>query len=92
MQDARLGKAVEMDKVSPVVENITASILRNAGALLSLSHQEQGRLHLPAFGQRVHLLVAFCRSRKMDEETIYQAGIGGLLHDTGKALVPDQRS
>jgi len=25
----------------------------------------------------------------MDEDTIYQAGLGGLLHDTGKALVPD---
>jgi HD-GYP domain-containing protein (c-di-GMP phosphodiesterase class II) len=25
----------------------------------------------------------------MDEETTYQAGLGGLLHDTGKALVPD---
>ena len=25
----------------------------------------------------------------MDEETIYEAGLGGLLHDTGKALVPD---
>ncbi|MGZ3185154.1 MAG: DUF3391 domain-containing protein, partial [Telluria sp.] len=38
MQDARLGKAVEMDKVSPVVESITASILRNASALLGLSY------------------------------------------------------
>ena len=35
------------------------------------------------------LLVAFCRSRNLDDEHIYQAGIGGLLHDTGKALVPD---
>jgi HD-GYP domain-containing protein (c-di-GMP phosphodiesterase class II) len=35
------------------------------------------------------LLVAFCRSRGLDEETTYQAGLGGLLHDTGKALVPD---
>jgi HD-GYP domain-containing protein (c-di-GMP phosphodiesterase class II) len=25
----------------------------------------------------------------MDDDTIYQAGLGGLLHDTGKALVPD---
>jgi hypothetical protein len=38
MQDARLGKAVEMDKVSPVVENITESILRNARRLLGLSY------------------------------------------------------
>jgi HD-GYP domain-containing protein (c-di-GMP phosphodiesterase class II) len=90
MQDARLGKAVEMDKVSPVVENITASILRNAGALLGLSviknKDDYTFLHSVSV---CTLLVAFCRSRKMDPETIYQAGIGGLLHDTGKALVPD---
>jgi HD-GYP domain-containing protein (c-di-GMP phosphodiesterase class II) len=90
MQDARLGKAVEMDQVSPVVESITASILRNAGALLGLSviknKDDYTFLHSVSV---CTLLVAFCRSRKMDPETIYQAGIGGLLHDTGKALVPD---
>jgi HD-GYP domain-containing protein (c-di-GMP phosphodiesterase class II) len=90
MQDARLGKAVEMDKVSPVVENIAASILRNASALLGLSviknKDDYTFLHSVSV---CTLLVAFCRSRKMDAETTYQAGIGGLLHDTGKALVPD---
>jgi HD-GYP domain-containing protein (c-di-GMP phosphodiesterase class II) len=90
MQDARLGKAVEMDKVSPVVENITASILRNASALLGLSviknKDDYTFLHSVSV---CTLLVAFCRSRKLDADTTYQAGIGGLLHDTGKALVPD---
>jgi len=91
MQDARLGKAIEMDKVSPVVENITASILRNGSALLGLSaiktKDDYTFLHSVSV---CTLLVAFCRSRKMDADTIYQAGIGGLLHDTGKALVPDE--
>jgi HD-GYP domain-containing protein (c-di-GMP phosphodiesterase class II) len=90
MQDARLGKAVEMDKVSPVVENITASILRNAGALMSLSYIKNKDDYTFLHSVSVcTLLVAFCRSRQMDDETIYQAGIGGLLHDTGKALIPD---
>ena len=90
MQDARLGKAVELDQVSPVVENITASILRNASALLGLSviknKDDYTFLHSVSV---CTLLVAFCRSRGLDAETTYQAGIGGLLHDTGKALVPD---
>jgi HD-GYP domain-containing protein (c-di-GMP phosphodiesterase class II) len=90
MQDARLGKAVEMDRVAPVVENVTASILRNAGALLGLSviknKDDYTFLHSVSV---CTLLVAFCRSRGMDADTIYQAGIGGLLHDTGKALIPD---
>ncbi|MDN4053712.1 HD-GYP domain-containing protein [Massilia sp. YIM B02763] len=90
MQDARLGKAVELDRVAPVVENVTASILRNAGALLGLSviknKDDYTFLHSVSV---CTLLVAFCRSRGMDADTVYQAGIGGLLHDTGKALIPD---
>jgi HD-GYP domain-containing protein (c-di-GMP phosphodiesterase class II) len=90
MQDARLGKAVELENISPVVQNITESILRNSGALLSLmrikTKDDYTFLHSVSV---CTLLVAFCRSRGMDEETTYQAGIGGLLHDTGKALVPD---
>jgi HD-GYP domain-containing protein (c-di-GMP phosphodiesterase class II) len=90
MADARLGKAVELDKVSPVVEAVTESILRNSGALLGLlrikNKDDYTFLHSVSV---CALLVAFCRSRNMDEGTIYQAGLGGLLHDTGKALVPD---
>jgi HD-GYP domain-containing protein (c-di-GMP phosphodiesterase class II) len=90
MADARLGKAVELEKVGPVVESITESILRNSGALLGLlrikNKDDYTFLHSVSV---CALLVAFCRSRKMDEGTIYQAGLGGLLHDTGKALVPD---
>lgn len=90
MADARLGKAVELDKVAPVVESVTGSILRNSGALLGLcqikNKDDYTFLHSVSV---CALLVAFCRSRKMDDATIYQAGVGGLLHDTGKALVPD---
>jgi HD-GYP domain-containing protein (c-di-GMP phosphodiesterase class II) len=90
MQDARLGKAVELDKVAPVVESITTSILRNASALLGLSVIKNKDDYTFMHSVSVcTLLVAFCRSRKMDAATIYQAGIGGLLHDTGKALIPD---
>lgn len=90
MRDARLGKAIELESVSPVVEAITESILRNPGALLGLlrikTKDDYTFLHSVSV---CTLMVAFCRSRGMDDETIYQAGIGGLLHDTGKALVPD---
>ena len=90
MQDARLGKAVEFDKVGPVVQNVTESILRNSGALLGLlqikNKDDYTFLHSVSV---CALLVAFCRSRGMEEGLTHQAGLGGLLHDTGKALVPD---
>ncbi|MGZ8290352.1 MAG: HD-GYP domain-containing protein [Telluria sp.] len=90
MQDARLGKAVEVDRVAPVVQDITESILRNPGALIGLlrikTKDDYTFLHSVSV---CALLVAFCRARGMDAETTFQAGLGGLLHDTGKALVPD---
>ncbi|MDQ2820934.1 MAG: HD-GYP domain-containing protein [Pseudomonadota bacterium] len=90
MQDARLGKVVELDQVAPMVENITSSILRNPGALTGLlrikTKDDYTFLHSVSV---CTLLVAFCNVRGLDAETTYQAGLGGLLHDTGKALVPD---
>lgn len=90
MADVRLGKAVEIGAVQPVVQNITESILRNPGALLGLlrikTKDDYTFLHSVSV---CALLVAFCNSRGMDPEVTRQAGLGGLLHDTGKALVPD---
>lgn len=90
MQDVRLGRAVQVEQVGSMVETITESILRNPGALVGLvrikSADDYTFLHSVAV---CTLLVAFCRSRGMDATTTYQAGLGGLLHDTGKALVPE---
>lgn len=90
MHDARLGKAIELDQVEPVVQNITESILRNPGALTGLlrikNKDDYTFLHSVSV---CTLLVAFCRSTGMDPALTRQAGLGGLLHDTGKALVPD---
>ena len=91
MQDALLGKAVELDQVEPVVQNITESILRNPGALAGLlrikNKDDYTFLHSVSV---CTLLVAFCRSSGVDPALTHQAGLGGLLHDTGKALVPDE--
>lgn len=91
MRDVRLGRAVELDQVEPVVQEITESILRNPGALIGLlrikSKDDYTFLHSVTV---CTLVVAFCRSLGMDAETMHQAGLGGLLHDVGKALVPDE--
>ena len=91
MADVRLGNAVEIDRVQPMVQDITESILRNPGALMGLlrikTKDDYTFLHSVSV---CALLVAFCRARGLDAATTHQAGLGGLLHDTGKALVPDQ--
>ncbi|HEY9103665.1 HD-GYP domain-containing protein [Chitinimonas sp.] len=91
MADARLGKAVSMEAVEPVVAGITESILRNSGALIGLMHIKNKDDYTFLHSVSVcTFLVAFCRSVGLDPETTRQAGLGGLLHDTGKALVPDE--
>lgn len=91
MQDVRLGKAIKVDQVETVVQNITESIWRNPGALIGLlkikTKDDYTFLHSVSV---CTLLVAFCRSLGFDEEITRQAGLGGLLHDVGKELVPDE--
>jgi len=90
MADARLGRAVEVEQVDHVVENITESILRNSGALLGLlTIKNKDDYTFQHCVSVCTLMVAFCRTLEIDAETTRQAGLGGLLHDTGKALVPD---
>lgn len=90
MQDVRLGRAVNIDAVEPIVAGITESILRNSGALIGLMHIKNKDDYTFLHSVSVcTFMVAFCRSVGLDAETTRQAGLGGLLHDTGKALVPD---
>ncbi|MFC4160551.1 HD-GYP domain-containing protein [Chitinimonas lacunae] len=91
MADARLGKAVAVESVEPLVAAITESILRNSGALLGLMYIKNKDDYTFLHSVSVcTFMVAFCRSVGLDAATTHQAGLGGLLHDTGKALVPDE--
>ena len=91
MNDVRLGHAVKMDQVEEVVAAITESIFRNAGALVGLSaikdKDEYTFLHSVSV---CTLMVTFAQSLGLDREMIRLAGIGGLLHDTGKMKVPNE--
>lgn len=91
MQDARLGKAVEVERVMPLVENITGSIMRNSGALLSmLSIKTADEYTFEHCVSVCTLMVAFARSLGLDEEATRQAGFGGLVHDVGKMKTPPE--
>jgi len=88
--DIRLGKQVEVERVSPVVTQITDSILRNPGTLMSLCRLKEGDTYTFQHCVSVAtLMVAFCRYMGMEKEQLVEAGIGGMLHDVGKMRVPD---
>lgn len=90
MADIRLGRQVEVERVSPVVAQITESILRNPGTLMSLCRLKEGDSYTFQHCVSVAtLLVAFCRYMGMEKDQLIEAGIGGMLHDVGKMRVPD---
>jgi putative nucleotidyltransferase with HDIG domain len=89
MRDVRMGEQVQLERVEPVVEKLTESILRNGSALLSLCRVKNKDDYTFQHSVSVCALhVSFCRAVGMDAATIRLAGIGGLLHDIGKVKVP----
>ncbi len=90
MRDVRLGQAIQVDALSPLVEDITQSIARSAGALTALLRLKTADEYTFQHSVAVcALMVTFCRSAGFDADLVQRAGMGGLLHDTGKMKVPD---
>lgn len=89
--DIRLGKQIEMEKVEPLVENMIDSIFRNADALLPLARLKQHDNYTFQHSVSVcALMISFARGMNLDRNTIKEIAIGALLHDVGKAKVPDE--
>jgi HD-GYP domain-containing protein (c-di-GMP phosphodiesterase class II) len=91
MDDVRLGRQPDIERVNPVVENIVGSIFRNQDALLGLSRIR--RMDRYTFEHSVGvsvLMVSFARTLGLERDIIHQIGFGALLHDIGKVLVPSE--
>lgn len=90
MEDVRLGQQIQVDRLEPLVENMVDSIFRNQDALLPLARLKHHDSYTFEHSVSVcALLVAFARGLKLEREVIKEVAMGGLLHDVGKARVPD---
>ena len=88
-QEARLGKAVDTNGARRLIEDISASVIRHPGALISLARLKTADDYTYMHSVAVcALMVALARQLKLDEAQTRSAGIAGLLHDLGKALMP----
>ena len=89
--DVRLGKAVDIGRTMPFVEEISASVTRNPSALISVarlkSKDEYTYLHSVAV---CALMINLGRQLKLDEAVIRDVGVAGLLHDVGKVAMPNR--
>ncbi len=88
-QEARMGKAVDTGAAQKLVEEISDSVIRNPGALISLARLKTADDYTYMHSVAVcALMVALSRQLNLDEEQTRSAGIAGLLHDLGKAMMP----
>lgn len=87
--EARLGRAVDAERCVELVDDIADSVQRNPGALVSLarlkSRDQYSYMHSVAV---CALMVALARQLGHDEAQCREAGLAGLVHDVGKALMP----
>jgi HD-GYP domain-containing protein (c-di-GMP phosphodiesterase class II) len=87
--EARLGKALQAERCLPLVDDITQSVFRNPGALVSLARlktaDDYSYMHSVAV---CALMVALAQQMGHDDAACREAGLAGLLHDLGKAAMP----
>ncbi|PXW87251.1 putative nucleotidyltransferase with HDIG domain [Nitrosomonas sp. Nm84] len=87
--DVRMGKALAIEEVGLLVDEISQSLERNTNALLSLvrlkNSDEYTYLHSVAV---CVLMVALGRQLDLNGDQLKQVGVAGLLHDIGKMAIP----
>lgn len=87
--EVRLGRALDAERCLPLVDEITDSVYRNPGALVSLARlktaDDYSYMHSVAV---CALMVALGREMGLSDAACREAGLAGLMHDLGKAMMP----
>jgi len=88
-EEARMGNTVDVGGAKQLVEEIADSVARNPGALISLARlktvDDYTYMHSVAV---CAMMVALAKQLGLDEAQTRSAGLAGLLHDLGKAVMP----
>lgn len=86
--EARMGRAVDVKDALTLVEEITASVMRNQDALIGLARLKNKDDYTYMHSVAVcALMVALARQLGLSEEETRDAALAGLLHDIGKMAI-----
>jgi HD-GYP domain-containing protein (c-di-GMP phosphodiesterase class II) len=87
--EARMGNAVDVGGAKLLVDEISDSVSRNPAALISLARlktiDDYTYMHSLAV---CAMMVALSKQLGLDEAQTKSAGLAGLMHDLGKAVMP----
>jgi putative nucleotidyltransferase with HDIG domain len=88
MNDVRMGKSIESERVKKVVNSMVDSILRNPDAMVSLTQMKNYDEYTFVHSLDVCILsLSMARHINLSREEMMQVGIGALLHDVGKMKI-----
>lgn len=88
--EARMGNAIDLSSVETALDEITDSVSRHPGALISLARLKQADEYTYMHSVAVAaLMTALARQMQMNDEQTREAGLAGLLHDLGKMAISD---
>ena len=89
--EVRMGNAIKISEAEPLVDEISLSIARNPEAFLNIARlknvDDYTYLHSVAV---CGLMIALGKTLGMSGRDLKDAGIAGLIHDVGKALIPNE--
>lgn len=86
---ARMGQAIKIEEAQALVEEISASVLRQPHALISLARLKHADEYTYMHSVAVcALMIALARQLGLNESMVREAGFAGLLHDIGKVGIP----
>lgn len=88
-EEARMGKSVDVGGARQLVDEISDSVARNPGALISLARLKTVDSYTYMHSVAVcAMMVALAKQLRMSEADVRLAGLAGLMHDLGKAVMP----
>lgn len=91
MKDVRMGKQIALEQCEPMVGHIVDSMFRLPSALLPLAQVKTRDEYTFQHSVSVAALaVAFGRVLELPRDEIKDFALGGLLHDIGKAKIPER--
>jgi HD-GYP domain-containing protein (c-di-GMP phosphodiesterase class II) len=89
--EARLGRAVDPADCEALVDEITDSVMRNPGALVSVARLKRADEYTYMHSVAVcALMVSLGRQLGLQDKQLRHAGLAGMLHDLGKAVMPPE--
>jgi len=91
LNDAKLGKAIDMTSIDHLAEDMLDSLFRNHNALACLGCIREKDSYLMEHSVNLSVLMSiFGKSMELDRSILQQTIAGALLHDIGKVMVPDE--